>query len=535
MPPRRALSTDRQDDTSGGGRGPPPLPPPPPPDPATHVPDGIARLMEQAQQAPRSQNDIYEQFRWLNPKEFGGATDLFGAEGWIRSLELHFQYLDMRDGDRLRCATYTLRDDASLWWEGAAHGVDLTTLTWCQFREIFFNKYFSSDIRRCTEAEAFHGWPLTTLRRDVMLMRPASYDEATACAFQAEQVLRDIDIEMKNINFSVATYALLDSRATHSFISEYFVKRLGIIPEAMDLGFRVSIPSEDQMLTSQIVKRLELLLQKNAVQAYLIVLPLPEFDIILGMDWLSTNGVAIDFRRRSVSIQPPNCKLFIFEAARHQQMSHIISCICARKLMMRGCQAFLASIVIVAEPVSQRLEEVEVVRDFRSVFPDDVSGIPPDREMDFSIQLMPGTMPISKTPYRLSPAEIKELKDQIQDLLDKGFIRPNFSPWGAPVLFVKKKDGSMRFCIDYRELNRITIKKKVAFLSHIVSRYGVEVNPSKVEVVRDWPVPKSVTEIRSFLELAKYYRKFIQGFSSIAVPLTALTKKNVKFIWGPKC
>ncbi|XP_073294535.1 uncharacterized protein [Primulina huaijiensis] len=158
----------------------------------------------------------------------------------------------------------------------------------------------------------------------------------------------------------------------------------------MDFGFRVSIPSRDQMFTSQIVKRLELQLQKNTVQADLIVLPLPDFDIILGMDWLSSNGAAIDFRQRSVSVRPLSGPSFIFEAARHQLMPHIISCICARKLMKRGCKAFLASIVTVNEPVSQRLEDIELVRDFSSVLSNDVSGVPLDREVDFSIELMPG-------------------------------------------------------------------------------------------------------------------------------------------------
>ncbi|XP_075479294.1 uncharacterized protein LOC142520179 [Primulina tabacum] len=153
----------------------------------------------------------------------------------------------------------------------------------------------------------------------------------------------------------------------------------------MYLGFRVSIPSDDQMFTSQLVKGLELRLQRNVVQADLIVLLLPEFDIILGMDWLYLNGATIDFRQRSISVRPPSWKPFIFEAARYQQMHHIISFICASKLMRRGCQAFLASIVTETELVSQRLEDVEVIRDFPSVFQDDVSGIPPDREVDFSI------------------------------------------------------------------------------------------------------------------------------------------------------
>ncbi|XP_075515827.1 uncharacterized protein LOC142550634 [Primulina tabacum] len=167
------------------------------------------------------------------------------------------------------------------------------------------------------------------------------------------------------------------------------------------------------------------------------------------MDWLSLNGAVINFRQRSVSVQPPSGKPFIFEAARHQQFPHVITCMCARKLMKIGCQTFLASIVSLSEPVDQRLEDVVVVREFSSVFPDDVSGIPPDRKVDFYIELMLGTFPIYKAPNRLAPAEIKELKDQIQDLLDKGFIRPRLSPWGTLVLFVEKKDGSMWLCINY--------------------------------------------------------------------------------------
>ncbi|XP_073314725.1 uncharacterized protein [Primulina huaijiensis] len=163
----------------------------------------------------------------------------------------------------------------------------------------------------------------------------------------------------------------------------------------MDTEFSVTIPFEDQMFTYQIVKRLELWLQKYTVQADLIVLPLSKFEIILGIDWLSSHGAVIDFRQRSVPVRSTRGKPFVFEATRHQQMPHVISCLCARKLMRRGCQAFLASIVSVSEPVEQRLEDVDVVREFYGVFPDDVSGIPPDREEDFSIEIMPDTVPIS--------------------------------------------------------------------------------------------------------------------------------------------
>ncbi|GJW61042.1 putative nucleotidyltransferase, ribonuclease H [Tanacetum coccineum] len=107
-----------------------------------------------------------------------------------------------------------------------------------------------------------------------------------------------------------------------------------------------------------------------------------------------------------------------------------------------------------------RLESHPVVRNFPDVFPDELPGLPPEREVEFTIELIPGAQPISKAPYRMAPVELKELKDQLQELLERGFIRPSVSPWGAPVLFVKKKDGSMRLCIDYRELNRITVRNR---------------------------------------------------------------------------
>ena len=104
--------------------------------------------------------------------------------------------------------------------------------------------------------------------------------------------------------------------------------------------------------------------------------------------------------------------------------------------------------------------DVKIVWEFQDVFPEDLPSLLPDREVEFSIELMPGTAPITKTPYRMAPAELKELKEQLQELLDKSFIGPSVSPWGAPIFFVKKKDGMIHMCIDYRELNRVTIKNK---------------------------------------------------------------------------
>ncbi|XP_073270145.1 uncharacterized protein [Primulina huaijiensis] len=310
-----------------------------------------------------------------------------------------------------------------------------------------------------------------------------------AYVMHAEQAEPDTTL----ITAGIATYALLDSGATHSFISESFVKELRILPVDVESGFRVTVPSAEHMISSSVVKDVELKLQKYIIRADLIVLPTPEFDIILGMDCLTLNVSTIDFRRRTVSIRPPNEKAFIFEAAQNNQMPHIISCMRAKKLIQKGCQNFLVSIISAPDIDSRSIENVKVVKDFSDVFLDDVSGIPPEREVEFIIELKPATMPISKAPCILAPVELKELKDQIQELLDKGFIRPSFSPWDTPMLFFKKKDGIMRLCIDYIELNR-----RVAFLGHIVSKEGIEVDQSKVESVKQWLVPKNVTEICSF-------------------------------------
>ena len=131
----------------------------------------------------------------------------------------------------------------------------------------------------------------------------------------------------------------------------------------------------------------------------------------------------------------------------------------ARKLISKGCLYHLVR-VEVPKLVVPDIRSIPVVREFLDVFPEDLPGVPPDREIDFGIDLLPGTKPISIPPYRMAPAELKELKDQLDDLLDKGLILPSVSPWGAPVLFVRKKDGSLRMCIDYRQLNKVTIKNK---------------------------------------------------------------------------
>ncbi|GJR43243.1 putative reverse transcriptase domain-containing protein [Tanacetum coccineum] len=158
------------------------------------------------------------------------------------------------------------------------------------------------------------------------------------------------------------------------------------------------------------------------------------------------------------------------------------------------------------------------------LFPEDLPGLPPTRQMEFQIDLIPGVAPVARAPYRLAPSEIKKLSDQLQELSDKGFIRPSSSPWGAPVLFVKKKDGSFRMCIDYRELNKLMVKNPYPLLR--IDDLFDQLQGSSVY---------SKIDLRSDSQgLVGYYRRFIEGFSKIAKSMTKLTQKGVKFDWGDK-
>jgi hypothetical protein len=309
------------------------------------------------------------------------------------------------------------------------------------------------------------------------------------------------------------------------------------------------------------------------------------------------------------------------------------------------------------------LNEIRIAQEYPDVLPEDLPGMPPDRDIEFIIELLPGTPPISKRPYRMPVNELVELKKQIVELQLKGFIRPSSSPWGAPVLFVKKKDGTQRMCMDYRSLNEVTIKNKyplprienlfdqmkgasvfskidlrsgyhqlkiwesdipkttfhtryglyectvlsfgltnalayfmylmnkvlmeyldkfvvvfiddilifskmeeehqknlrivlekirsnqlyakfskcefwlaeVTFLRHVISIRGVSVDPSKVKDVLNWVSLTNASEIRSFLGLAGYYRRFIKDFSKIAKLMTRLLEKNTDFDWIEEC
>ena len=192
----------------------------------------------------------------------------------------------------------------------------------------------------------------------------------------------------------------------------------------------------------------------------MIVLDIDEYEIILDMDWLSKYHAKIDYRKKIVVFHPPDIDPFVFKGIQTSLGIPLISAIKAQRLLDRGCTCYLDSVVDVFVEQKLKPENVPLVQDFLDVFIEDLPSLPPEREINFVIDLAPSTAPISKTPYRMALIKLKEFKTQLQEFLDKGFIRLSFSPWGVPVLFVKKKDGAMRLYIDYGELNKVTLKNK---------------------------------------------------------------------------
>ncbi|KAA3466690.1 Retrotransposable element Tf2 [Gossypium australe] len=321
--------------------------------------------------------------------------------------------------------------------------------------------------------------------------------------------------------------ALIDPGSTHSYICMKLVSSMSMPIESTKFVIRVSNPLGKCVLVDRVCN--PLMIGGHYFPANLMLLPFDEFDVILGMDWFTTHDVI--------------------------------------KYLRKGYGAYLDFVMNVKE-TELRMESVPIVRDYLDVFPEELPGLPPVREVEFGIRLAPGTASISITPYRMAPTKLKELKAQLQQLTDKGFARPSFSPWGAPVLPVKKKGGSMRLCIDYRQLNKVAVKnkyslpriddlfdplkgatifskidlsksefwlKEVGFLGHIVSEDGIRVDPSKISVIVDWKPPRNVIEVKSFLGLASYYRQFFKGFSMIATSMLRLLQKDVKFDWTVKC
>jgi hypothetical protein len=229
---------------------------------------------------------------------------------------------------------------------------------------------------------------------------------------------------------------LFDSRASHDFMSSACAKKASLPPVSTETPYVVSTPG-GRVNANRIVRKISLELSGRIFPTDLIILSGHGIDVILGMNWMKVHKVILDISARLVHLDSPmygKVTLHLPAVARLKAALH--------------------------HTVGKSLEEIPVVREFPDVFLDDLPGMPPERDIEFKIELQPGTAPVSKSLYRMTRDELAELKIQLKGLLDKAYIRPSSSPWGYPALFVKKKDDALRLCIDYRPLNAVTIKNK---------------------------------------------------------------------------
>ncbi|XP_073046072.1 uncharacterized protein [Primulina eburnea] len=226
-------------------------------------------------------------------------------------------------------------------------------------------------------------------------------------------------------------YVLFDSGATHSFISKRFTKKLRLTPELLVEPFRVATPTSKTIETHRVHRKCKICINEHLFQAELIQLNMVEFDIILGMDWLARNNAMVDCKGKSVRIRTPDKKEVVYHGKSKKRKS-LLSASQTWKAMNSGEDIYLTMVNVVKEESELKPEDIPIVREFSDVFPEELPGTIPDREIEFEINLVPRAAPISKAPYRMAAAELKELKEQLQELLDKKHIRPSASPWGAP-------------------------------------------------------------------------------------------------------
>ncbi|GJR14518.1 putative reverse transcriptase domain-containing protein [Tanacetum coccineum] len=258
----------------------------------------------------------------------------------------------------------------------------------------------------------------------------------------------------------------IQAPAKVSFVSTAFSTLLDIVPNTLDHGYNVELADGRIIGVNTILMGCTLNFLNHPFNINLMPVEMGSFDVIIGMDWLSKYSVVIDCAKKIVRIPSESEILIVCGdgcSEGHRTRLNVISCTKVQKYLLKGSHVFLAHVTtkeIEDKSEKKRLEDVPIVKDFPEVFPEDLPGLPPTRQVEFQIDLVPGAAPVARAPYRLAPSEMKELSEQLKELSDKGFIRPSSSPWGAPVLFVKKKDGSFRMCIDYRELNKLTVKNR---------------------------------------------------------------------------
>ncbi|XP_073133575.1 uncharacterized protein [Henckelia pumila] len=466
---------------------------------------------------------IFQSFKLPTLK---GTENSVDCEIWLDDIEQLFESLDYSNERMIRLVVHQLHDVAKIWKD---KGSEFSSFRQGNVNiEEYMAKFYSllrfaPHIAENEEAKAdqFINGLNPNVFTLVNIERPNNFDNVLNRAKGAEAANVEVDILVSNADeFLVAAMYVIrldilpkyvlnvvqkdhkwkfietDTGASHTFISENFVMLHSFQSDPLPTVVAISSPLGGGIVSVRLVRDCELQYEGHVIELDCIVLGLSDFDCIVGIDTLSEYSATIDFFQKMVRFKPVMADEWKFYGKVSRAKIPLIYILSMTCLLQKGAEGFLVYVVDVLKS-SPDLVDIKMVRDFADAFPEEISGLPPARKIDFSIELMSGTLPTSKAPYRMAPVELKELKDQLEDLLAKGYIRLRVSLWGAPVLFVRKKDGSMRLCMDYRQLDK-------AMGSSVYSKI----------------------DLRS---------GFIEGFSNIANPITQLTQKNAPYVWTESC
>nr|GEV04038.1 putative reverse transcriptase domain-containing protein [Tanacetum cinerariifolium] len=413
-------------------------------------------------------------------------------------------------------------------------------------------------------------------------LEPRGRNNASARVYAVGRAGTDPDINVMTGTFLLNNrYAsvLFDTGADRSFVSTTFSTQINITPSTLDHYYDVELADGRVIGLDTILRGCTLNLLNHPFNIDLMPVELGSFDAIIGMDWLARYQVVIACAEKIICIPWGNETLIIHGDGSNQGNAtrlSIISSTKTEKYVKKGFPIFLAHITtkeVKDKSEKKQLEDVPIVQNFPEVFPEDLLGLPPTRPVEFQIDLAPGAAPVARAPYRLAPSEMKELAEQLKELSDNGFIRPSYAVWFDErtavfmdlmnrvckpyldkfvIVFIddiliyskdeKEHEEHIKAILELLKKEELYAKfskcefwiHKVQFLGHVIDNQGIQVDPTKIESVKDWASPKSPMKIRQFLGLAGYYRRFIKGFSKIAKPMTKLTQKKVKFEWGDK-
>eukprot|EP00253_Pinus_taeda_P018771 PITA_18771 len=276
---------------------------------------------------------------------------------------------------------------------------------------------------------------------------------------QAEYQPTMVEFEGKISNLTISV--LIDPGAMLSYVNPKVVERCNIQSVKFKNPWLVQLATGAKRRVTAKINDYSFTIADQPITADLNILPLGSYDILIGMDWLEKHWSLVDCKTKIIYYKDQQGNNKEMQGIKRPVQVRPITANQLVKCVRKGYQVYAIQVGYEnSKDKSASLNNIPVIQEFTDVFPEEIPRLPPRRNIDFTIELVPGAAPVSRAPYRMSVPELTELKMQLQELLDKNYIRPSVSPWGAPVLFVKKKDDTLQMCIDYRQLNKLTIKNK---------------------------------------------------------------------------